>query len=104
MANPVEARVGDRLTTRTQDLEVLGSSPAHRTVSSDKELYSTLFLFTQVYMLWFNFILGLNSVFFCFELTIIHYHTQKQKKVKFKPRRKLNHYGIYMILNPRLLG
>ena len=42
-------------------------------------------------MLWFNFILGLNFIFFCFELIIIHYHTQKQKKIKFKTRRKLNH-------------
>ena len=42
-------------------------------------------------MLWFNFLLGLNFVFFCFKLIIIHYHTQKQKKIQFKPRRKLNH-------------
>ena len=41
-------------------------------------------------MLWFNFILGLNFIFFCFKLNIIHYHTQKQKKRKFKPRIKLN--------------
>ena len=27
--------------------------------------------------LWFNFILGLNAIFFCFQLIIIHYHTQK---------------------------
>ena len=44
-----------------------------------------------MFMLWFNFILGLNFIFFCFELIIIHYNTQKQKKIKFKPRRKLNH-------------
>ena len=42
-------------------------------------------------MLWFNFILGLNFIFFCFKLIIIHYHTPKQKKIKFKPRIKLNH-------------
>ena len=42
-------------------------------------------------MLWFNFILGLNFIFFCLKLIIIHYHTQKQKKIKFKPRIKLNH-------------
>ena len=35
-------------------------------------------------MLWFNFILGLNFIF-------PNYHTQKQKKIKFKPRIKLNH-------------
>ena len=42
-------------------------------------------------MSWFNFILGLNFLFFCFKLIIIHYHTQKQRKIKFKPRIKLNH-------------
>ena len=45
-------------------------------------------------MLWFNFILGLNFILFCFKLIIIHYHTQKQRKIKFKPRIKLNH-NIY---------
>ena len=46
-------------------------------------------------MLWFNFILGLSFVFFCFKLIIISYHNQKQKKIKFKPRTiKLNH-NIY---------
>ena len=43
-----------------------------------------------MYVLWFNFILGLNFIFFCFKLIIIHYHTQKQKKIKFKPTIKLN--------------
>ena len=42
-------------------------------------------------MLCFNFILGLNFLFFCFKLIIIHYRTQKQRKKKFKPRIKLNH-------------
>ena len=32
-----------------------------------------------------------DLIFFCFKLIIIHYHTQKQKKIKFKPRIKLNH-------------
>ena len=45
----------------------------------------------MIYMLWFNFILGLNFIFHCFKLIIIHYHTQKQWKIKFKPRTKLNH-------------
>ena len=27
-----------------------------------------------IYMLWFNFILGLNFVFLCFKLIIIYYH------------------------------
>ena len=35
------------LTSRTLDLEVRGSSLARRVVSSDKERYSTLSLFTQ---------------------------------------------------------
>ena len=47
---------------------------------------------TQVYLLQFNFILGLNNfIFLCFKLIIIHYHTQKQRTIKFKPRIKLNH-------------
>ena len=46
-------------------------------------------------MLWFKFILGLNFLFFCFKVIIIHYHTQKQKKIKFKPSIKLNH-NIYV--------
>ena len=42
-------------------------------------------------MLSFNFILGLNFLFFCFKIIIVHYRTQKQKIIKFKPRIKLNH-------------
>ena len=42
-------------------------------------------------VLWFNFILGLNFISFFFKLIIIHYHTPKQKEIKFKPRIKLNH-------------
>ena len=38
--------VAKQLTPRTPDLEVQGSSLSHRIVSLDKELYSTLFLFT----------------------------------------------------------
>ena len=45
----VEACVAKRLTPRTPDLEVRGSSLVRRVVSLDKELYSTLSLFTQVY-------------------------------------------------------
>ena len=44
-----------------------------------------------LYMLWFIFILGLNFISLCFKLIIIHYHTQKQRETKFKPRIKLNH-------------
>ena len=49
----------------------------------------------MVYMLWFNFILGLKFIFLCFKHIIIHYHTPKQRKIKFKPRIKLNH-NIYI--------
>ena len=42
-------------------------------------------------MLWFNFILGFNFIFLCFNFIIIHYHTRKQRKIKLKPGIKLNH-------------
>ena len=45
-------------------------------------------------MLWFNFFLGLNFIFLCLKLIIIHYHTPKQRKIKFEARKKLNH-NIY---------
>ena len=45
----------------------------------------------KTYLLWLNFILGLNFISLCFKLIIIHYHAQKQKEIKFKPRIKLNH-------------
>ena len=45
----VEACVAKRLTPQTLELEVQGSSLAQSIVSLDKELYSTLLLFTQVY-------------------------------------------------------
>ena len=46
-------------------------------------------------MLWFNFILGLNFIFLCFKLIILHYYyTPKTKEIKYKPRIKLNH-NIY---------
>ena len=51
----------------------------------------------SLYMLWFNFILGSNFIFLCFKLIITHYHTQKQRKIKFEPRIKLNH-NIYLDL------
>ena len=44
-----EACVAEWLTPRTPDLEVRASSLARRVVSLDKELYSTVPLFTQVY-------------------------------------------------------
>ena len=48
-----------------------------------------------VYMWWFNFIFGSNFIFLCFKLLNIRYHTPKQRKIKFKPRIKLNH-NIYI--------
>ena len=45
----VEACVAQQVTPRTLDLEVRCSSLARCVVSLDKELYSTLSLFTQVY-------------------------------------------------------
>ena len=48
-----------------------------------------------VYMLWFNFFPGLNFIFLCLKVIIIHYHTPKQREIKFKPRIKLNH-NIYI--------
>ena len=55
------------------------------------------FSFNIKSMLWFNFILGSNFIFLCFKLIIIHYHTKKQRKIKFEPRIKLNH-NIYKSL------
>ena len=45
----VEACVAEQLTPRTLDLEVWGSSLVRCVVSLDKELCSTLSLFTQVH-------------------------------------------------------
>ena len=42
-------RMAEWLTPRTADLEVQGSNLTRHVVSLDKELYSTLSLFTQVY-------------------------------------------------------
>ena len=41
--------MSERLTPRTEDLEVWGSSLARRALSLEKECYSTLSLFTHVY-------------------------------------------------------
>ena len=49
-------------------------------------------------MLWFNFILGSNFVFFCFLGMVIYDNmimSLKQKKIKFEPKIKLNH-NIYI--------
>ena len=49
-------------------------------------------------MLWFKFILILNSIFLCFELIIIHYHTPKHRTIKLEPRIKLNHNNTLIAL------
>ena len=51
-----------------------------------------------VTMLSFNFIVSfkLMLLFFCSKPSNIHSHTPKQRKVKFKPRIKLNH-NIYAL-------
>jgi len=41
--------VAEKLTPQTLDLDVRGSSLARRIVFLDKEIYSTLSLFTQLY-------------------------------------------------------
>ena len=46
-------------------------------------------------MLWFNFILGLNSIFFCSEVCQCMTMSLKQGEIKFKRRTKLN-YNIYV--------
>ena len=58
----VEVCVAEWLTPRSPDLDVRGSSLALRVVFLDKELYSTLSLFTQVYK-WI-------PVTYCWELTL----------------------------------
>ena len=40
--------------------------------------------------MWFNYTLGLNFICLCFKVIIVHYHTQEQRKMKFKPSLKLN--------------
>ena len=45
----LEACVAEQVTPQTPDLKVCGSSVPHRVVFLDKELYSTLSLFNQVF-------------------------------------------------------
>ena len=49
----------------------------------------------SMYMLWFIFFPWFKFCFLCLKLIVIHYHTPKQRKTKFKPRKKLNH-NIYI--------
>ena len=46
------------------------------------QIYSTQKVHYSVYLLWFNLILGLNLLFFCFKLIIIQYYSQKTKEKK----------------------
>ena len=57
-------------------------------------------------MLWFSFIHDLNFISLCSKLIIIDYHTPKQRKIKFKPRIKLNHkkYPHFPKLNYRFFS
>ena len=51
----------------------------------------------SLYVLWFNFILGLKFISFVSnKFIIIHYSTQKQKNIKLKSKIKLNH-NIHLI-------
>ena len=59
----------------------------HPSAKSQSSIHS------QCIMLWFKIFLGLNIIVFCF--IMIRYHTQKQKKIKFEPRIKLNH-NVYV--------
>ena len=44
-----------------------------------------------MYMLWFNLILGSNFISPCFKRITMHFHTPKQREIKFKRKIKLNH-------------
>ena len=40
-----------------------------------------IYMYTYDYVL-VQFYLGVNVIFFCFKLVIIHYHTPKQREIK----------------------
>ena len=46
-------------------------------------------------MLWFSFIRGLNFVFLCFKLIIIHYHTQNPHEIKLKQKIKIEPQNVH---------
>ena len=46
-------------------------------------------------MLWFNFVPGLNFIFFCFGVWEYMIMSLKQRKINFEPRIKSNH-NIYI--------
>ena len=61
-------------------------------ISKPSFWYSTLI---TLYMLWFNFILGLIFISLCFWAWQYMIMSLKQREIKIKPRIKLNH-DIYM--------
>ena len=62
-----------------------------RDLVSSTPLGEKMKTFISMHMLWFNFIFGSIFSFLRFMLIIIHYHTQKQRKIKIEPRINLNH-------------
>ena len=65
-----------------------------RKVQSNVLLCACTMYVTGIYMYRYDYVvvqfyLGLNVIFFCFKLIIIHHHTPKHRKIKFKPRMKL---------------
>ena len=66
-------------------------SPLHHPLLLHSVVHVQIYEILLIYLLWFNFVLGLNFIFFCFKLIILHYHTYCQRKIKFKPRTKLDH-------------
>ena len=77
----------DSLDTRSEVFLTYGSEKGNNASSDPKQ-----FLYVYYVVVRFNFILGLNFIFFCFKLIIIHYHTQKQRIREFKPRIKLSQH------------
>lgn len=51
-----------------------------------------------MYILLFNFTLGLIFIFFSFKLITIHYHTPQKKKITIKPRDKIEQQQKYLLL------
>ena len=62
------------------DCQIFKTNPSILFVLWASKAASQTYQLHTTYMLWFNFILGLNSILLCFKLIITHYHTQKQKK------------------------
>ena len=69
----------------------------HRDTPGKKsKLYSSKWRFLTFFYFWYvmkhvNFILGLNFIFLCFKLIIIHYYTPNKEKWNLNQRIKLSH-------------